>query len=124
MKNRFGEVNNQLLFKEQFTGEKLVTSQPKRINQKFLPSIPWNLLAKTALISPATGLVFFIIWYYYKVLKTNTIRLPNKKFIEVGISPTTKIRSLKKLEEAGLLKIKPQETKKSVEITLTIESEL
>ena len=98
---RYGKVNDPLLFKNRLTGEKLVTPQPKRINQKFFPSIPWNLLAKAAQISSATGLVFLVIWYYHKVQKTTTVKLPNKKFNGIGISPATKMRALKKLQEAG-----------------------
>jgi len=124
MDNRYGKVNDPTLFKEQLTGEKLTPLQSKRIKQKFVPPIPWNLFSKAARLSPATAIVFQVIWHLHKVQKTNTIKLPNKKIKDVGISPTTKMRALKKLEEAGLLIIEPQKKKASVEITLTIDLEI
>ena len=95
--------------------------QPKKekITGKFIPSIPFKFFLRAARSSGKAIIIFLYIWYLTKCSKSKTIKLSNTALLEIGIQRMTKLRSLKKLEEAGLIKVEPKKDGNATTITLT-----
>ena len=101
--------------------DKLVKELPQKkekITGKFIPSIPFDFFIRAASISGKALAVFLYIWYISKLRRSQTIKLSNKALQEFGIHRMTKLRVLKKLVEAGLIKIEPKKEGSAHIITL------
>ena len=67
--------------------------------------IPWDWISKAANLSGGVLKVSLAIWFLAGMKKTATIKLSNSILDELGVSRRTKYRSLKAMENAGLITI-------------------
>ena len=81
------------------------TPRHKR-GERFLKGpVPWDWVVKAANISGAALTIGLAIWFIAGISNTRTIKLSNGILDELGVSRRTKYRSLKAMENAGLITI-------------------
>ena len=78
----------------------------KNKSELYVPSIPIQWLKQIYVLPGASLKVALILWRTYRMENSqNTFKLTKKYCEPFGISRYQRFRSLKKLEEAGLIKV-------------------
>lgn len=91
---------------------------PKAPREKFLRGpVPWDWIETAASLPGKSLHIGLAVWRLAQTLKTSTIKLTNKEVAGLGVDRNAKTRALKKLHQAGLIRLE-QRTGKHPIVTL------
>lgn len=99
----YNKIDNKFSLKSEIKIEPITRS--KKINNKFLPAIPWPLLCKASNLPAKSLHTFLAIWFLKAVNNSNTIKLETKHLKELGVKRGSSYTALKHLEEIGLIEV-------------------
>ena len=104
-------MNKVVLFEKYKSSPRVAESKTAGLSQyptfkRFIRGpISFAWITKASKISPSALSVGVVLWYWYGLTGSLTVRLTTKRLREFGISRTTAYWAVAKLEKAGLVSV-------------------